>query len=651
MKVFLRTVWGKTLLFTACILAAAVFAASAAGAVFMLMDGDMNFYTHSEAELGRRVTENIMRPELYSYIWDAAEGRGAVLPGPEASGLYILIENSEGEEVYASRGAEGISSWDTEGTYLYKLENGRVSGLFSAEDSREIDARINEEGYELLKVSASAAEGSHLAESRSLALKAVRMAYTLRYWIYVIGLASLLVLVLSFIALMSVSGRRPGSEELYPGLLDRVPFDVLAAAAACLCALLFFGAVEFGRNAGDSSDAVIAAACGFAALVSACLGLGLCMSMASRIKQRTLISKSLIGRLLKLVWSLLMKLVYFAVHSLNLLFKLMLSIPLVWKTAAILSGIALLEIVCVASDREVGIVLLIMINAAVILAGIYAALCLRRLQKGASALAAGDLSHITDTGRMIWDFKKSGEDLNNIAQGMAAAVEERLKSERMKTELITNVSHDIKTPLTSIINYAGLIAKEECDNPTHAEYSEVLLRQSERMRRLLDDLIEASKASTGDLDVSLMPCDASVFLTQAAGEYEDKLKSSGLSLVTRVPQDKVSIMADGRRMQRVFDNLMNNICKYAQPGTRVYLTLEKAGDSAVISFKNTSREPLDLSEEELTERFVRGDHSRNTEGSGLGLSIAKSLAELQKGSLKLSVDGDLFKATLLFPAI
>lgn len=220
-----------------------------------------------------------------------------------------------------------------------------------------------------------------------------------------------------------------------------------------------------------------------------------------------------------------------------------------------------------------------------------------------------------------------------------------------KTELITNVSHDIKTPLTSIINYATLIGEEPCDNPKITEYSEVLVRQSEKLKRLIEDLVEASKASTGNLEVFLAPCDAAVFITQASGEYEEKLQKSELSLVTKQPEKDLRIMADGRRMWRIFDNLMNNICKYAQSGTRVYLTLEEQNGNAVISFKNTSREPLDMSEEELMERFTRGDSSRNTEGNGLGLSIAKSMAELQGGSLKLSIDGDLFKAILTFPLI
>ena len=271
--------------------------------------------------------------------------------------------------------------------------------------------------------------------------------------------------------------------------------------------------------------------------------------------------------------------------------------------------------------------------------------------KASHALASGDLSYQVDTSKMIWDLKKHGEDLNSIGKGMAIAVEDRLKSERMKTELITNVSHDIKTPLTSIINYADLIHKEKTNSKKIGEYAEVLLRQSVRLKRLLEDLVEASKASSGNLDVVFSPCDASIFLEQAQGEYEEKLKEAKLELITSKPDHEVMIMADPRRMWRIFDNLMNNICKYALSGTRVYLSLEEDKDKAIITFKNTSRDALNIPAEELMERFKRGDESRNSEGNGLGLSIAQSLAQLQNGDLSLSIDGDLFKAILTFDKI
>ena len=252
---------------------------------------------------------------------------------------------------------------------------------------------------------------------------------------------------------------------------------------------------------------------------------------------------------------------------------------------------------------------------------------------------------------MVADLRSHGENLNSIAVGMNRAVDERMRSERFKTELITNVSHDIKTPLTSIINYADLIAREPTDNEKIHEYCEVLTRQSERLKKLIEDLVEASKASTGNVEAQLAPCQISVLLTQAAGEYEKRLAAAELTLVTQQMDENVRIMADGRLLWRVLDNIMNNACKYAQPGTRVYLTLAREGGEAVISLKNISREALGIPAEELLERFVRGDSSRTTEGSGLGLSIAQSLTELQGGRLELSIDGDLFTVTLRFPGI
>ena len=226
-----------------------------------------------------------------------------------------------------------------------------------------------------------------------------------------------------------------------------------------------------------------------------------------------------------------------------------------------------------------------------------------------------------------------------------------MKSERFKTELITNVSHDIKTPLTSIINYVDLLQKEELNNPTAQEYLEVLDRQSSRLKKLIEDLIEASKASTGNLSVQMERCEAGVFLVQTVGEFKEKTDAANLELIIKKPEEPVYIMADGRHFWRIIDNMMNNICKYAQPGTRVYINLEQAFGTLTITFRNTSRAPLNISSEELMERFVRGDSSRNTEGNGLGLSIARSLTELQKGTLSIQIDGDLFKAVLEFPVI
>lgn len=274
---------------------------------------------------------------------------------------------------------------------------------------------------------------------------------------------------------------------------------------------------------------------------------------------------------------------------------------------------------------------------------------LSRLAEGAKRLSEGDLSYKIDTTHLRGPFRSNAEMMNRISSGCAVEVERRMKSEHLKTELLTNVSHDIKTPLTSIINYVDLLKKTDPQPEAAREYADVLERQSLRLKKLLEDLIEASKASTGNITVELAPTDAAELLRQAVGEYSERLTAQSLETVLRVGGESCTIKADGRLLWRVFDNLLGNIVKYAMPGTRVYLDLTEQGTMCAIVVKNISREALGIDPDELMERFVRGDASRATEGSGLGLSIARSLTECMGGKFQLSVDGDLFKVTLHFP--
>ena len=247
---------------------------------------------------------------------------------------------------------------------------------------------------------------------------------------------------------------------------------------------------------------------------------------------------------------------------------------------------------------------------------------------------------------MLFTFKQHGENLNNISKGIAIALEQKMKSERLRTELITNVSHDIKTPLTSIINYVDLLKKENLPEQASA-YVEVLDRQSNRLKKLTEDLVEASKASTGNIQCHLGPVDIVELTQQSIAEYSEKLEKAYLEPIITAPQNEpVFILADGNLMWRVLSNLLNNACKYSQPNTRVYLHIKQNEDNVWITVKNISREQLNDAPDELMERFVRGDSSRSTEGSGLGLNIARSLVELQKGKFMLSIDGDLFKAQI-----
>ena len=475
------------------------------------------------------------------------------------------------------------------------------------------------------------------------------LAYALRYWIYAIIAMAALLVVVCFVFLLCAAGHHPGVEGVRPGWGTKIPLDLLTAAVG----LGLFLGIQLVVKASFWSDVVAILGIVLGAAAVAGIVTGWCMSFALRIKLGGWWRNTIIYVALRWAWKVLRKLgggLRAVGRGLAGLFR---GVPLVGKTVLVFLGLCVLEGLGILFSMFAwswGLLALLWIFEKILLLLVVLALALmcRKLLLGGRALAAGDLSYQVDTSRMVLDFKSHGEDLNHIAQGMAAAVDQRMRSERMKTELITNVSHDIKTPLTSIINYADLIGKELPDSEKIPEYAAVLTRQSERLKRLIEDLVEASKASTGNLEVNLAPCQPGVLLTQAAGEYEQRLKDAGLDLVTRQPETAVTILADGRRLWRVFDNLMNNICKYAQRGTRVYLTLEERDGQAVISFKNTSRAPLDIPAEELLERFVRGDAARGGEGNGLGLSIARSLTELQKGTLELTVDGDLFKVVLRF---
>ena len=241
--------------------------------------------------------------------------------------------------------------------------------------------------------------------------------------------------------------------------------------------------------------------------------------------------------------------------------------------------------------------------------------------------------------------------INDIAGGFTNAIEQSLKSERLKTELITNVSHDIKTPLTSIINYVDLLKKEDINNAQIEQYIAVLDKKSQRLKKLIEDLVEASKVSSGNVKLNMEVINLKELLNQTIGEFEDKLDKKNLKIEMDLPNENVLIKADNRYLYRVIENVFSNISKYALEGSRVYIKLEKQKEEVYLEFKNISKDKLNISAEELMQRFVRGDKSRYTEGSGLGLSIAESLTELQGGKFKIDIDGDLFKVEIKWKEI
>lgn len=646
MKRFIKSLAGKSIIFIMCIISVCLFVVSVAGIVFFTRS-DLDFYGLTEKELQEKV---ISKEFFQSYgdaiVWNEFGGIPKNRCEYKDDVNYQIVSANNTVVLQSSQFKDTGTVYEL--VYGVLRDGGLIYYYFTAAETNHV---YNSAEYYTVRF--SPIEGTSLAVKVDFWSSLLHIVYSLRYWVYFLSLGFLLLAITFFIMLMYASGRRSDTDEFCEGPLYKVPYDLLLA----ICVVAGVGVFLLADWFVDY--------CAYDEYLPVCLGLGLCvvglnallglcMSAAGRIKQHTFIKNTVIYKVLVLTWKglcLLWKGIC-RLHRFNK--SVFRNITLIWKTGIVFCAISFLElliIVCCDGRQDEVVVMWLAEKIILLPAVLFLALILRRLQKSGAMLANGDLSYHTDTKGMFWDFKEHGENLNSIAEGMAIAVEDRLKSERMKTELITNVSHDIKTPLTSIINYATLIGEEKCDNPTITEYSEVLVRQSEKLKRLIEDLVEASKASTGNLEVFLAPCDASVFITQASGEYEEKLQKSQLTLLTKVPEKELRIMADGRRMWRVFDNLMNNICKYSLPGTRVYLSLEEQGKNAVITFKNTSREPLDMSEEELMERFTRGDSSRNTEGNGLGLSIAKSMAELQGGSLKISIDGDLFKAVLSFRII
>lgn len=470
-----------------------------------------------------------------------------------------------------------------------------------------------------------------------------------RYAVYAYAVISLVLALVCFIFLMRGAGHKSGCAEPVPGPFYKVPFDLVTLGLVTLLGIMLAFVSEVGRSR-DTVGIILLAAAGLLAVPLCTLW---CASLAMRVKVGGLWKQTILYRLFALCLRMLrgcFGLIRRVFRGIGNLFR---SLPLVWKTALGLSALCLLEFFGIAAfhrDTDMLLICWFLEKLVLIPAVLYLALMLRRLQAGGRALASGDLSHQTDTRRLIWDFKEHGQNLNAIALGMSRAVESQLKSERLKTELITNVSHDIKTPLTSIINYVDLLKGAE-DETQRAEYLEVLDRQSKRLKKLTEDLVEVSKASSGSMETHPSRHSVSELMRQALGEYGDRLEKAGLTPVLTLPEQELFAMLDGTLTWRVLDNLFSNACKYGQPGTRFYLDAAETDGRVRLSFKNISREPLNLSAEELMERFVRGDRSRHSEGSGLGLNIAKSLTELQGGVFSLSVDGDLFKVEITLPKV
>ena len=457
----------------------------------------------------------------------------------------------------------------------------------------------------------------------------------------VCALAELLFLVF----LARAAGRRAGREEAVASWQEKIPFDLYAAVVLGGSAMLVAAAASGTENTFQGFEPIMIAVVLACCAAAYALFLAFWMTLCARVKlgrwwENTVCCwlLRLCRRILRWCWRVLCR-------AWGALAGFVRGIPLVWRTAV---GCCVIGVLLFALESNHADGLLLMLIALLSVAACLLSMQLRRLQKGGEALAAGDLTSQVDTSHMYFDLKRHGENLNAISRGMSIAVEQKLKSERLKTELITNVSHDIKTPLTSIVNYVDLLQREHTPEQER-EYLAVLDRQAHKLKKLTVDLVEMSKASTGNIPCHIARRSVRELIDQTVGEYAEKLSAARLEPVVTLPDEELYCLCDGALMWRVLDNLLSNACKYACAGTRLYIAARREGETVAFSFKNISRDALNVDPDELLERFVRGDSSRTTEGSGLGLNIAKSLVELQKGTFSIAIDGDLFKVGFILP--
>lgn len=471
----------------------------------------------------------------------------------------------------------------------------------------------------------------------------IERLYPESMYIVSVTIVSFFLFILFTVMVCSTAAVRSDGEAPCASRADRFPFDLalllFTAVITGQFALFFWGMDYFSSEIEIITSLVIT----FAILDELLLIIYI-KGIAARIKTSSFFSTMLTVRFFRFIGRKI------KASFLRTSYRIK-NLKFVKKTVLSVFGILLFDlIVCAASGFSAKAAYVTAFVELLFLVPLVIALAIqfRKIEEGVNKIADGDFSFKIDTKYMFGDFKRMAYALNGINVGMQKAVDEKMKSERLKTELITNVSHDLKTPLTSIINYVDLIKKEDVENETVNEYIGVLDRQSSRLKKLIEDLIEASKASTGNIQVNFAPCDAGILLSQAVAEYTERAQKSNLELVVTTDDESHYIMADSRLLWRVYDNLLSNICKYAFPGTRVYLSVRKVGDRVVTIFKNISKAQLNISSDELMERFVRGDSSRNTEGSGLGLSIVKSLTALQNGEISVSIDGDMFTTSVSF---
>lgn len=458
------------------------------------------------------------------------------------------------------------------------------------------------------------------------------------------GILSIVGLLIGLIWLTIISGRSNQKEEVALLPFDHLKTEIFLVGAGCLFALSVMagiGSAAYGYDAnienGEISAALMLAAA--AALAICASGLILWLGIVRRAKARILWSNSILKWICKYLGKF--------VASIRALCR---HIDLLWKAVLAFTGFLAIHWLALAMWNPGEFMILVFLSEAVAFAYlIWNVIGKNEIKKGVKEIASGNVNYQIPLTKLKGEQREVAECINKIGDGLDRAVEESMKSERLKTDLITNVSHDIKTPLTSIINYVELLKRENFEDPKIQNYIKVLEEKAYRLKTLTEDVVEASKVSSGNVKLEKINLNLVELINQTSAEFEEKFAARNLKLVVTMPEEPTMIYADGRRMWRVLANIFNNAAKYAMTGTRIYADLAQTEEEVVFTLKNVSEQPLNISADELTERFIRGDVSRSTEGSGLGLSIAQNLTKLQGGSFELYLDGDLFKVQIRFP--
>lgn len=606
MKRFLDKTWTKVVAYFLFFIFTALAVANTAGVVY--------FFSHEIYLQG----EAAAREALYYSQADNV-----------ADAVQVWLLNSKSEEEFIKAVRDRCPAENGYGITVTQPDGKNTTVTALPEDAKIVytyDRWLDIDGKELV-ITVSLQEGF------------LPRTYEYRFGLWLLDMKNALIpLTVLFVVLtlfcffwqMAAAGHWQGFEGIHLTWFDKIPLDLMA--------VVFMLPIGFFIGYFNYASSIAVALWGAAVLNCVFLFL---ITFVTRCKAGTVLKNNVIWYAIRLLWRILKAIGRWIGHLVR-------SIPIIWRTALVILA-AFIFALAIGSNMSVLSLPMLLLYLLLAVFALYIAIGFATLQRGSKALAEGDYSKPVDTRFLRGDLKRCGENLNKVQQGVQRAVDERLRSERMKTELITNVSHDIKTPLTSIFNHVDLLKKEDIDNPKAQEYLEVLDRQSKRLKKLTEDLVEASKASSGVIPVDCQPTNVNVLLSQLEGEYEERLQKAELTMIVHPAAGDPVVLADGKLLSRVMDNLMNNIGKYAMPGTRVYAAAAADEKESTISIKNVSRNELNVSAAELMERFVRGDSSRHTEGSGLGLSIAKSLVELQGGRFELSIDGDLFRADISLP--